>query len=191
MTTPSGGADVVVSPTESAGQAALYVPERSTYLQLLPGIYQDSDFLGRFLLIFESILTPMDRMVGSIHHYFDPDVAPPETLRWVASWLGIVLDERWPEDRQRDLVRGATDLYRWRGTRRGLSTVLRLATGITPTITEATVSDVQADPSRAFRFGVHLAVPRGQDIDRKLIEAIIDLEKPAWVACDLEIVAKR
>ncbi len=166
------------------------LPERSSYLQYLPGTYQDSDFLGRFLLIFESILGSMDRMVGSIDHYLDPDVAPPETLRWLASWLGIVLDERWPEERQRDLVRGATDLYRWRGTRRGLSTVLRLATGATPEIEEPSLSDITADASRAFRFSVRLRMPRGQQIDRGLIESVIDLEKPAWAACDLEVTAR-
>lgn len=186
----------MTTPTPAPGEVALAVPfspvplpERSSYLRHLPGIYHDNDFLGRFLLIFESILSPMDRMVGGIHHYLDPDLAPPETLRWLASWLGIVLDERWPEDRQRDLVRGATDLYRWRGTRRGLSTVLRLATGITPEVTEASVSEVRADPSLAFRFGVRLVVPSGQEVDPSLIEAIIDLEKPAWAACDLEITS--
>jgi phage tail-like protein len=171
--------------------AAAAVTERSSYLEYLPGIYHDNDFLARFLLIFESILGPMERMVGGIHHYLDPDVAPPETLRWLASWLGIVLDPRWPEERQRDLVRGATDLYRWRGTRRGLSTVLRLATGATPDISEPTLAELTADPSRAFRFGVRLGIPRGQQVDRALIESIIDLEKPAWAACDLEITTTR
>ena len=52
------------------------VPQwRSTYLDYMPGIYDGSDFLGRFLLIFESILGPLDRTVGNIHHYFDPDDA--------------------------------------------------------------------------------------------------------------------
>jgi phage tail-like protein len=196
MTTPTaGGSDIRVPGNGASSEPIPGDPvrplsatvERSSYLQYLPGIYHDNDFLGRFLLIFESILGPMDRMVGNLHHYLDPDVAPPETLRWLASWLGIVLDERWPEDRQRDLVRGATDLYRWRGTRRGLSTVIRLATGITPEITEPTVAELTADPSRAFRFGVRLVVPRGQEVDRQLIQSIIDLEKPAWAACDLEI----
>lgn len=171
----------------SAVAIARLIPERSTYVRYLPGIYQDDDFLGRFLLIFESILAPIDRMVGSIHHYLDPDLTPPETLRWLASWLGIVLDSRWPLERQRDLVRGATDLYRWRGTRRGLSTVLRLATGATPEITEPTLAEVATDPSKAFRFQVTLKLPAGQPIQRALIESIIDLEKPAWAACDLDL----
>lgn len=160
---------------------------RSAYLQHLPGIYQDDDFLARFLLIFESILGPIDRMVGNIHHYFDPDITPPETLRWLASWLGVVLDPRWPEERQRDLVRGATDLYRWRGTRRGLSTVLRLATGARPDITEPTLTELSADPTRAFRFAVSLRLPAGQPVDEDLIASVIDLEKPAWAACDLTV----
>lgn len=200
MTTPTADGSDIRLPGNGASSepiprnplwAATAVTERSSYLEHLPGIYHDNDFLARFLLIFESILGPMERMVGGISHYLDPDVAPPETLRWLASWLGIVLDPRWPEDRQRDLVRGATNLYRWRGTRRGLSTVLRLATGATPDITEPTLAELTADPSRAFRFGVRLTIPRGQQVDRALVESIIDLEKPAWAACDLEITTSR
>jgi len=171
-----------------APSSTVRLPPRSRYLEYLPGIYQDNDFLGRFLLIFESILEPIERTVGNVHHLHNPDLTPPETLRWIASWLGVVLDPRWPVERQRDLVRGATDLYGWRGTRRGLSTVLRLATGATPEITEYTAADVSRDRSLAFRFRVRLRLPAGQAITREFIEALIDLEKPAWVACDLELV---
>ena len=160
---------------------------QSSYLNYLPGIYQENAFLGRFLLIFESVFSPIERTAGNIHHYLNPDLAPPETLRWLASWLGVVLDERWPVDRQRDLVRGATGLYIWRGTRRGLSTILRLATGATPEIIEPTLGELAGDPSRAFRFTIRLRMPAGQSIEREFIEALIDLEKPAWAGCDLEL----
>ena len=78
---------------------------RSTYLDYLPGLYQESEFLGRFLLIFEHILSPIDRTIGNVSHFFDPDLAPAEMLPWLASWLGVVLDVRVPEERRRDLVR--------------------------------------------------------------------------------------
>lgn len=177
----------VTIPSEGAG-IERFGAQRSKYLDYLPGIYQENDFLGRFLMIFESVFGPIERTVGNIHHYLDPDLAPPETLRWLASWLGIVLDERWPIERQRDLVRGATGLYVWRGTHRGLSTILRLATGSTPEIIEPSLADVATDPSRAFRFTVRLRIPPGEPIEREFIEALIDLEKPAWAGCDLELI---
>lgn len=179
-----------VSVERPEGQADLewLSTARSKYLDYLPGIYQDNAFLGRFLLIFESVFGPIERTVGNIHHYLDPDLAPPETLRWLASWLGIVLDERWPIERQRDLVRGATGLYVWRGTHRGLSTILRLATGSTPEIIEPSLAEVAADHSRAFRFTVRLRLPPGEGIEREFIEALIDLEKPAWAGCELELI---
>lgn len=165
------------------------VPEwRSTYLDYLPGIYDGSDFLGRFLLIFESVLGPIDRTVGNLHHYFDPDVAPAEMLPWLGAWVGLVLDRRWPEARRRDLIRGAAELYRWRGTRRGLSTFVRLYSGITPEIVEPTSGEVAADRTRAFGFTLRMRVPAGQTVDRGMLQLIIDIEKPAFAACTLDIV---
>ncbi len=161
---------------------------RSSYLDFLPGIYQGSDFLGRFLLIFEHILSPIDRTVGNVSHFFDPDLTPPEMVAWLGSWLGVVVDARVPEERRRELVRAAPDLYRWRGTRRGLREYLRLYTGYEPEITEPSLSEVAANRNQAFRFTVRIRVPQGSQVQRNFIEAIIDAEKPAFAACNLEIL---
>ncbi len=161
--------------------------DRSSYLDHLPGIYRDNQFLGRFLLIFESILGPIERTVDNISQYFNPDLTPPECVAWLGSWLGLVLDERWPEERRRGLISSAVELFQWRGTRRGLSEFVRLYSGITPEIVELSLSEVSAAPDRAFRFTLRLRVPPGVDLDRALIESIIDLEKPAFAACALEL----
>lgn len=160
----------------------------SSYLQYLPGIYQENNFLGRFLLIFESILSPVNRTVENIHHYFDPGVTPPEAVDWLGSWLGLALDERWPEERRRDLIAAAVSLYQWRGTKHGLSEFLRLYTGIEPEIIEPTLRDVANNRTRAYRFTVRIRVPRDARVSRALIESIIDAEKPAFSACTLEII---
>ena len=162
--------------------------DRSTYLDNLPGIYRDNQFLGRFLLIFESILGPIERTVDNVSQYFNPDLTPPECVAWLGSWLGLVLDERWPEERRRGLISSAVELFQWRGTRRGLSEFVRLYSGITPEIVEPSLSEVSAAPTRAFRFTLRLNVPPGVELDRALIESIIDLEKPGFAACTLELV---
>lgn len=165
------------------------VPEfRSTYLELLPGIYHDSDFLARFLLIFEHILSPVDRTVANIPDYFDPGITPPEYVQWLASWLGVALDARWPEERQRAVVRAAPELFRWRGTRRGLAHFIELYTGTPPEIDQPTLREIAADRTRAHRFSVRVRVPRSAGLSRQLVESIIELEKPAFAACSLEWV---
>ncbi|MBA4181546.1 MAG: hypothetical protein C0506_13230 [Anaerolinea sp.] len=160
----------------------------SSYLQYLPGVYHENQFLSRFLLIFESILSPVTRTSENLHHYFDPYVTPPEMVDWLGSWLGLVLDERWPEERRRNLIAAATELYQWRGTKYGLSEFLRLYTGIEPEIIEPTLREVANNRSRAYRFTVRIRVPRDAGISRALIESIIDAEKPAFAACTLELI---
>ncbi|MCC6190909.1 MAG: FHA domain-containing protein [Anaerolineales bacterium] len=163
--------------------------DRSTYLKYLPALYSADDFLGRFLLIFESILSPVERTIDNLHHYLDARLTPPEMLPWLASWLGLVLDERWPEERRRELIRAAVELYQWRGTRRGLTEFLRLYTGLAPEIVEPGLAGRRAaSGDDAFRFVVRLRAPNASRIDRAVVEAIIDAEKPAHAGYTLEIV---
>ncbi len=187
----SDGSPPALAPTgHSAWDTPPGVPQaRSSYLDYLPGIYQEnelSDFLGRFLLIFEHILSPIDRTIENIPYYFDPDVAPPEVVTWLGSWLGLALDARWPEERRRDLVKAAPELFRWRGTRRGLAHFLRLYTGVEPEIVEPSLRDIANDRARAFRFTVRVRVPRDLGLSRQLVQSIIETEKPAFAACSLE-----
>lgn len=163
---------------------------RSTYLDYLPGIYQESDFLGRFLLIFEHILSPIDRTIGNIPDYFDPELAPPDVVTWLGSWLGLVLDARWPDERRREVVKAAPELFRWRGTQRGLSHFLRLYTGVEPEIIEPSLRDIANDRNRAYRFAVRVRVPRNGGLSRQLVESIIETEKPAFAACSLEWIER-
>jgi len=162
---------------------------RSTYLDYLPGIYQENSFMARFLLIFEHVLSPVERTVGNISHYFDPHLTPPDMVPWLASWIGVVIDERVPDERRRKLIEAAPDLYRWRGTRRGLREYLRLYTGIEPEITQPSLGEIASNRALAFRFTVRIRVPQGETVSRALIETIVEAEKPAFAACTLEITS--
>src|SRR5262249_3821384 len=111
-------------------------PKPSSYVQYLPAPLQADEFLGQFLRIFESILAPIERTIDNIAYTFDPRVTAPQVLPWLASWVGLELEETWPEERQRQLVLWMATLYRWRGTRRGMRQHLRLYTGHAPLIVE-------------------------------------------------------
>jgi phage tail-like protein len=181
-------AEEAAEPAPPAGPPG--VPKNySSYLKYLPPIYSADDFMGRFLLIFETILSPIERTVGNLHYYFDAQMAPPEVLPWLASWLGLALDERWPEEQRRALILAAVELYQWRGTRRGLSEFLRLYTSLTPEIVESGVGRRGATDADSFRFVVRFRVPDPAQVDRAMLEAIIEAEKPAHTGYTLEIVA--
>ncbi|WP_027892600.1 phage tail protein [Calidithermus chliarophilus] len=152
----------------------------SRYLQYLPVIFHDGDFLGRFLQIFEGIWEPLEWRLDHLPMYFDPRTAPASMVNWLGSWLGLELDERWPEERRRRLVAEGMDLLRWRGTRYGLSRWIETCTGISPSIEEL--------PEQPFVFRVRLEVPPGRELDPELLTELIETHKPAHAGYVLELV---
>ncbi|MDI7278038.1 MAG: FHA domain-containing protein [Anaerolineae bacterium] len=155
--------------------------DESRYLEYLPPIYEQDPFLGRFLLAFEGVLAPIEQTVDSFDLYLDPKTAPPHFLEQLAAWLGLTLDEKWPLQKRRAVLAEAAELYRLRGTRRGLSRHLQIYTDVEPEITEP--------EGRPFHFVVRLRVKRDQQVDRATVERIIEANKPAHTTYSLEIVS--
>lgn len=196
------------SPTPAEGQApqtgALSENGRadhmqtSSYLQYLPAPYHADPFVGRFLMIFESILGPIEQTIDLLAYYFDPRLTPAELLPWLASWVGLELDENWPLEQRRELVAWAVTLYRWRGTRRGLREHLRLYTGRTPLIVEnfsglrlgqdATLTDNAAlgEPQRHW-LNITVLADHPRKLEERVIRHIIEFQKPAHVGYSFEV----
>ncbi len=160
-----------------------YPGQNSRYLDYLPGIYQEdlqadgTNFLGRFLLAFEKVLTGLgDRdepgleeildgitepisgalRLAGVHRYFDPgphlpdhERAPSEFLEWLVGWVALSLRADLDELRQRDFIARAVSLYRLRGTKQGLEAFVRIYTRLGVTIDEMGTS---------FRLGVHSTI---------------------------------
>lgn len=152
--------------------------QRSRYMSNLPIIYQDNEFLNRYLLIFESIWEPLEQREDYIEMYFDPRTCPVSFLPWLANWLGMSLNQRWPEARRRHLLSQALELYRWRGTRHGLTRMIEVCTGLTPEIVE--------DPGEPFLFRVRVPAPSDGAVDWALIETLVITHKPAHAGYILE-----
>jgi phage tail-like protein len=114
---------------------------RRGYLENLPAIYRRSDAVGRNLVremcfLFEHMFDSVEINLNDGWRFYDPHVAPADFLNWLSGWTAFSLDLDWPEPQKRALIRRAVDLYRIRGTKRGLSLFLRLFTGHEPDITE-------------------------------------------------------
>jgi len=116
---------------------------RRGYLESLPAIYRRSDAVGRNLVrelcfVFEHMFDSVETNLTEGWRFYDPHVAPIEFLNWLAGWTAFSLDLDWPEAEKRGLIKRAVDLYRIRGTKRGLILFLRLFTGNEPDIAENT-----------------------------------------------------
>jgi phage tail-like protein len=128
------------------------VVARRSLLHSLPQVFQKADrdgghFLREFLWIFDHIAADIQRKLDGIHTCFDPREAPPEFLDWLASWVALTLDQGWPEERKRKLIRKAIEIYEWRGTVRGLKIFLSIFTGVEPKLLE------NRFPYKGFRVG--------------------------------------
>ncbi|UMG94809.1 phage tail protein [Nocardioides sp. TF02-7] len=96
----------------------------------LPVSMSSEDFFVRFVSIFQDVGTTLLEDADLIEHLPDLGVAPPETVRWLGSWIGLgSLDHSLPETLQRRIVASAAQTLAWRGTAHGLRTFLRLVTG--------------------------------------------------------------
>lgn len=160
----------------------LHGTRASRYLDYLPAIFQQDaqvdqpNFLGRFLLAFEQVLTGLgdidepgleeilDGIPGGtpgtfrlrgVERYFDPgpypaeragEQAPQEFLGWLAGWVGLALRGDLDELRQRDFIARAISLYRLRGTRQGLAEFVSIYTRLGSTIEEL---------DTPFQIGLH------------------------------------
>jgi len=172
---------------------------QSNYLEYLPALFRSDEFMGRFLLIFESILKPIENTVNNAALYFDSQMTPEPLLNWLASWIDLTLDPTWPEEKRRELVKSAAELYRWRGTKRGLTEYLRIYTGTIPEVTEY-IEGMRLDSEARLgvntklgsygggnHFTVTLELDGNSEIDTNKITAIIEAQKPAHTVYTLII----
>lgn len=207
------GRDESDLPQQAEETVAVTVLAQGRYLSHLPAIYREDELLGRFLMLFESFWAPIDRQIDSLFYYLDPKMTPPEFLPWLASWVHLVLDARWPEAKRRRLLHSAVALYRKRGTRQGLEEYLEIYTGVRPQIVEHRAHNFCLGQNA--RLGPGIALGRGNqphtftvviplpptddgdgdthpphELDRRQIAAIIEAEKPAHTSFALRLESK-
>jgi phage tail-like protein len=183
---------------------------RFSYLRYLPDAYREdtaaASFLDRFLANFEGLFTELEGRVAAAEVLFDHATAPREALAWLADWLGAAFDDGWDEARRRLFLEHAAELYRRRGTRRGLLAAVRLATdrcpdgdglfadgdGHGPFGVRLSEAFRQGDPAGAHRFTVlapvDLSAPPVRRFQiRDSIAAIVERERPAHAAFDVQL----
>ncbi len=193
--------------------ARVAVHPAGSYMNHLPEIYHGNDFMGRFMMLFESFWKPISQQIDQMDAYFDPDLTPSDFLPWLASWLGVTWDETLPEDRKRNLLRVAISLYQRRGTRGALEDYLRIYTDGEVEIVEHRAQNFVL--GRETRLGAAVALgrqnlphtfsvnikvdeqemrrmdardpSRNESAYHQKLEAIIEMRKPAHTAFRLNL----
>lgn len=163
--------------------------------RMLPGLYQGDDFSQRFTAALDEVLAPVHATLDNLAAYLDPRLAPADFAAWLATWVGVTLDENWPLERQRHVITRAVELYALRGTAEGIAQLVRLYVGV-----EAEVSDsggvatsvgpgTQMPGEQSPWIRVRLVVADPASLDAKRVGAIVAAAKPAHVRH--EVVVER
>lgn len=160
----------------------------------LPGMLQDDPMTRAFTAGLDEVWASALVALDNVHAYLDPRTAPADFLVWLASWVGVVLDENWPEHRQRALVGRAVELYHWRGTIRGVRDLVELYTGVEPEVQDSggvrwSLSPGEPAPgSSRPRVTIGLRVAEPDQIDTARLRVLVADAVPAHVTFAIEVV---
>jgi phage tail-like protein len=174
----------------------MWFPRQSPIVHLPPIYQEDPDgtaFLERFLAMFGTFIEEMEQKIDTVSSNFDPDAVSGPYLKWLGGWLALDIADGWDEAKLRTLMKQAPELYRLRGTRRGLARMLQIYTGVEPYIVEhhqlkemQETSEMRQMFNRLYGdnpYGFCVMLPPEcvrSDKQRLIVEAIIADQKPAY-----------
>lgn len=117
----------------------VYFPKK-TWMNYLPSVYQKEEkslaFLERFLGVFQSIYDDLDRKIETSANLFEPYTTQKDFLYFMAALIDFDNLYLWEEDRLRKFLVKSNEIYKKRGTRKGLLELTTLFLGEKPFIIE-------------------------------------------------------
>jgi phage tail-like protein len=162
--------------------------------ELLPAVYQEDEFTMRWMEAFDEVLSPIVSVLDNVEYYFDPAFAPLDFVEWLATWVGVELDETWPDSAKRELVTQAVELFRIRGTVVGLTRHVAIYTGVEPEIQESGGCSWSSEASSELpgnarpSLVVRVRVPDVTAVDERRLDRIVLASKPAHVPHRVEVL---
>ncbi len=181
----------------------IYAENRS-FIRYLPEIYQtedQTDFLERYLSLFEAVYQDLDTKIRKAACQLDPQSAEPDFLSWMAEWTGITEIHLWPEEKLRILLNGIVKKNLIRGTREYMEYIIRIFTGEKPFFVEYCEIEQYRDEPGVYenlkRYYAHgpyevnilvreQAVPTLRE--QKALKKVIENMKPAHIEVHLVIL---
>lgn len=85
-----------------------------------PGMLADDLLVQQLLDALDEVLAPVISTLDCMDAYLDPDLAPIDMVKYLASWLLAEVDDEWDEAAVRRDVRLAHARSKWAGTARSV-----------------------------------------------------------------------
>jgi phage tail-like protein len=155
---------------------------RAAIERLLPLAYQRATVAGSVLAalldVMETLHARDEEILDRIDDLYTAYRSPDGMVAYLARWIamdhvlapGSAQTVPMPPGRLRDLVAEGAALAQWRGTPYGMSSVLRIATGVTGIV-------VDEPPDRPFHLRVRVPATAAHHLG--LVSRLVRAEKPA------------
>ncbi len=113
---------------------------QESFISYLPDFYsnnqENSDFLKRFLGIYQNMILDLQEEINNVSKYMDSDYVDKDFLQWLSEWSAIDDTYIWTEGKLRKFVKKSFSLYKLKGTKEGLKQIIELYTNTVPIIVE-------------------------------------------------------
>ena len=140
----------------NASKIRLAVKSQAKYLDYLPELYSSDDFMNRYMMFFESFWKPINTQIGQNENYFDPELTTESLLPWLGSWLGLEIDDSFPKEKRRKLLKTAVSFYHCRGTLKSLILFLEMYSGGKVTVHELKAKNMALGKDALLGEGIAL-----------------------------------
>jgi len=164
-------------------------PDRGTdwLVGQLPAGMLSDDFFVRFVRIFQEQAETLLTHADSLPHLADPQLAPPEMVRYMAGWLGGPgIDDSYADIAQRRILQTFARTLPWRGTRDGLTMLLELFSGASVSITDGGgIFEEDEAPDDVAWVRLEVA-STGPLLENDFLTLVLD-EVPAHVRCEIVV----
>lgn len=162
---------------------------------LLPGIYFEDDFTQRFTQGLDSVVAALLSTLDNLESYFDPDLSPADFIHWLSGWVGLAGEPSDTVEGRREMIKRAVEIYRLRGTVKGLTEHIALAFGVAPEIREpggvstSTTSRSALPGAEEGELVVIMRVPDPTAFNRSGLDGFVRANKPAHLPHRIEVLA--
>lgn len=160
--------------------------QRDWLVSQLPVEMMEDDFTARFVSIFQTVADTVLLQVDNLPHVGDVAVTTDAMVRQIGRWFGLTwVDPSLSDATQRAIVRAYVNGLQFRGTRRGLETLLTVISGSDVTVSDSGGVFIRGEaPVRPAH--VVIDVPSPGPFTQQELADIIRTELPA--TCTFELV---
>jgi phage tail-like protein len=162
----------------------------------LPQAMARDRVVGAFVHGCQEVADGLRQRVESVEHELDVDLASPEMLTFVASWLGVpaeslVSADEPVRDAQRRLIRAVGQVLGWRGTRRGVEILLEALTGGRVDVSDSGGIFGRDDPLPPADDVVRVSMAHTGGLSEQQILAFLAEELPVGTRVELAVRAAK